>query len=31
MSVSETMRRIETGQQVRIDGTRGTVGIIEED
>lgn len=31
VSVPEATRRIETGQRVRIDGTRGTVEIIEDD
>ncbi len=30
VSVPEATRRIETGQRVRIDGTRGTVEIIED-
>lgn len=30
VSVPEATRRIETGQQVRIDGTKGTVEIIED-
>lgn len=31
VSVSEATRRIETGQRVRVDGTQGTVEIIEDD
>lgn len=31
VSVPEATRRIETGQRVRIDGTQGTVEIIEDD
>lgn len=31
VSVSEATHRIETGQQVRVDGTQGTVEIIEDD
>lgn len=31
VSVPEATQRIETGQQVRIDGTQGTVEIIEDD
>ncbi|MFC6766618.1 PEP/pyruvate-binding domain-containing protein [Natrinema soli] len=31
VSVPEATRRIKTGQRVRIDGTRGTVEIIEDD
>ena len=31
VSVPEATRRIETGQQVRLDGTNGTVEIIEDD
>lgn len=31
VSIPEATRRIETGQRVRIDGTQGTVEIIEDD
>nr|WP_083898765.1 PEP-utilizing enzyme [Natronococcus jeotgali] len=31
VSVPEATRRIKTGQRVRIDGTRGTVEILEDD
>ncbi len=31
VSVPEATRRIETGQRVRIDGTQGTVEIMEND
>jgi phosphoenolpyruvate-protein kinase (PTS system EI component) len=31
VSVSEATQRIETGQRVRVDGTGGTVEIIEEE
>ncbi len=31
VSVSEATQRIETGQRVRVDGTQGTVEIIEDD
>ncbi len=31
VSVPEATRRVETGQRVRIDGTRGTVEIMEDD
>jgi pyruvate,water dikinase len=31
VSVPEATRRIETGQRVRIDGTRGTVEIVDGD